>query len=345
MNETLRPSTLGEILDRTVQIYRYNFWLFAGTAALPLVLAFVLAIPAVAIFAIPGITSSSPDPAAMIRGVAFTLAFVIFLPLYLAIYVFSIAGITQAAVSVHRGEKLTIRAALKSVRPRFWTFLWYLLLQGIMVALIPISIAVALIGPLIYLMSRPGGQLASNIALGFLVFLVGAAAIGVIVWLALSYSMGMAVCVVELKTAWQSLTRSWRLSQGTRGRIFVLYLLIVALSMVATMISYFLAAMVAVVASLAGHGSAVALVATIFAGIVYVVVSIGAQIAIVPVSWIALVLFYYDQRIRKEGYDIEWMMQAAGLTQPPSTAPPAGGTEAFGPVTPPDTVPPDTVKE
>ena len=26
-----------------------------------------------------------------------------------------------------------------------------------------------------------------------------------------------------------------------------------------------------------------------------------------------LTLFYYDQRVRMEGYDIEWMMQAAGM--------------------------------
>jgi hypothetical protein len=34
-----------------------------------------------------------------------------------------------------------------------------------------------------------------------------------------------------------------------------------------------------------------------------------------------LTLFYYDQRIRKEGFDIEWMMQAAGLAPAPSAAP------------------------
>jgi hypothetical protein len=33
-----------------------------------------------------------------------------------------------------------------------------------------------------------------------------------------------------------------------------------------------------------------------------------------------LTLFYYDQRIRKEGYDIEWMMEAAGLSWPPPWA-------------------------
>jgi hypothetical protein len=36
-----------------------------------------------------------------------------------------------------------------------------------------------------------------------------------------------------------------------------------------------------------------------------------------PIWATGITLFYYDQRVRKEGYDIEWMMQAAGLTPPP----------------------------
>jgi len=39
-----------------------------------------------------------------------------------------------------------------------------------------------------------------------------------------------------------------------------------------------------------------------------------------PIYATGLTLFYYDQRIRKEGFDIEWMMQAAGLTQPATVA-------------------------
>ena len=35
---------------------------------------------------------------------------------------------------------------------------------------------------------------------------------------------------------------------------------------------------------------------------------------LVPVFSIALVIFYYDQRVRKEGFDILWMMQQAGLS-------------------------------
>jgi len=40
-----------------------------------------------------------------------------------------------------------------------------------------------------------------------------------------------------------------------------------------------------------------------------------------PIWAAGITLFYYDQRVRKEGYDIEWMMQAAGLTA--TSAPPA----------------------
>jgi hypothetical protein len=35
-----------------------------------------------------------------------------------------------------------------------------------------------------------------------------------------------------------------------------------------------------------------------------------------PIYSTGLTLFYYDQRVRKEGYDIEMMMQAAGLALP-----------------------------
>ena len=40
------------------------------------------------------------------------------------------------------------------------------------------------------------------------------------------------------------------------------------------------------------------------------------SVLIGPLYPIAITLFYYDQRIRKEGYDIEHMMDAAGLNAP-----------------------------
>jgi len=55
-------------------------------------------------------------------------------------------------------------------------------------------------------------------------------------------------------------------------------------------------------------------------GVIMVFVYYGATFAVQaltkPVYAIALLLFYYDQRIRLEGFDIEWMMQQAGMVVP-----------------------------
>ncbi len=338
MMETLRPSTLGEILDRTAQLYRRNFWLFAGTAAMPLVLAFLLAIPALGIFAIPEIAGSGGGTVTLIRVAAFTIGVLIILPVYVALYVFAIAGNTQAAVNAHAQEKLTIRATLKQVRPRFLTYLWYLIVQAVMAALVPAILAGVVIGPLIYLITRNGAGIAARVGLGFVIFIAGVAAIGAIIWLLLSYSIGLAVCIVEKKTAWESLTRSMQLSKGTRGRIFVLFLLVMVLSIAISSISYIFALLAGAVAGLVGKGSAAAIAAAIVGGVLYAVVSIGGQIVLQPVSWIALVLFYYDQRIRKEGFDIEWMMERAGMTGAQSAAALGAGGAISAHGAPADTV-------
>ena len=44
---------------------------------------------------------------------------------------------------------------------------------------------------------------------------------------------------------------------------------------------------------------------------------------------LALTFLYYDQRIRKEGFDIEWLMQSAGMTE--ATSAPATAVESAAP--------------
>ena len=41
-----------------------------------------------------------------------------------------------------------------------------------------------------------------------------------------------------------------------------------------------------------------------------------------PIYATGFTLFYYDQRVRKEGYDIERMMHAAGMTEPAARSSP-----------------------
>jgi hypothetical protein len=351
MDIQLRPSNLGEILDRTAQFYRRNFWLYVGTATLPLLFMFALAIPAGLIFVIPGMATNG----AWVNFPTWIIAVLILIvmPIYLAVYVYSYAAITQATVSVHQGEKPTIRATLKSVQPRFWTYYWYMILQGIMAALLPMAAATALIAPLIFLMVHSADDVASRVALGFLMFLIVVVAVGVMFWLTFSYMLGMAACVVEKKTAWQSLVRSWKLSRGARDRIFVTYLLVFALAFAISMALAIPALILVALLPSTGSGAPFSSPAFVVAEIVRVFANFATQVLLAPVFMIAAVLFYYDQRIRKEGYDIEWMMQRAGLAQPQTQSAPAeisglaqplspgspgNAAEAFGPATPPDSV-------
>jgi hypothetical protein len=53
-----------------------------------------------------------------------------------------------------------------------------------------------------------------------------------------------------------------------------------------------------------------------------------------PLCPIAITLFYYDQRIQQEGFDIEWMMNAAGMNElvpDAAQALPAGTAPATAP--------------
>ena len=338
MNENPRPSTLGEILDRTAQVYRRNFLLFAGVAALPIGTMMAIGVLGGGFALAVGAAARGMAWPQIFAGGALALMLLVALPVYLVAYVYSTAGLTQAAASTYRGEKTTIGATLRSVTPRFWRYLGFLLLQALLVVLIPGAIAGVLIGIPIYLASSGGVGLAGGVAVGVAMVLVIPAVVIAVVWLLLSYGMGMAVCVVEQKTALESLNRAMKLSRGTRGRIFVMFLLVLALTMVVAMIADIPVLIVAGLGAAAAKGTHGAASAVIVAEMVNVVVNFSLQTLLAPVTWIALLLFYFDQRIRTEGYDIEWMMEQAGLTHVAQQAPTGEPTMISGTVLPADSV-------
>jgi hypothetical protein len=340
MNESLRPSSLGEILDRIAQLYRSNFLLFAGVAAVPTgVLIAVFAI-AGAMLAIVGVSARGAMSPALLTGALVVVIVLVGLPVGLAATVFSHAGLTRTAVCAHMGERLTIRAAFKSVRPRFWRYLGLMMLQGLFAVGIPTAAAGVLIAALGFLASLAGSGSAGSIFAGFLVFCVFTVAAVAVIMLALACSMAMAVCVVEDKPAWESLNRALKLSKGTRGRIFLMFLLVWALSFVLSMMAYIPTLIIATAVTAIGHGAEYATLTLIVAEILNFLINFAIQTLITPVYTTGLVLFYYDQRIRKEGFDIEWMMTQAGLTgEKTSTGPEQAGILAEG------LAGPDTVKE
>jgi uncharacterized membrane protein len=143
------------------------------------------------------------------------------------------------------------------------------------------------------------------------------------VLMALRYSVAVPACVVEDLKARKALRRSIDLSKGSRGRIFLLGLLIFVLQMGLVL----LAQVFFIVVAVKSHG-----VMPVWVRVLQQIVGFFTNSFIGPMYAIGLALFYYDLRIRKEGFDIEWMMQAAGLTVPQPVAELPAAAELTPPV-------------
>jgi hypothetical protein len=318
MNETLRPMTLGDILDRTTQLYRRNFWTFAGVSAVPMGAMIGLFVVLGGLFTVFTVVRYSPNN--LLAGVLAIVLVVVMLPLLLTVSVFSQGSLTYTAARVHLGEKPKIKEALKSVWPRFGRYLWLLILQALFVGVLPCLISGGFYALVLFGVTKvfPFND-PDPVAIFLLIAL--SIVIGVVIVLQLlTYAISFAVCVVEEKPAWPSLRRAAKLSKGTRGRIFLMFLLVMFLAGAVQMAVYIPVVIVMLVVVAVSHGGPAAIATVIVAEILNVLVNFTLQTLMMPVYSIALVLFYYDQRVRMEGFDIEWMMQQAGLQPPPPSS-------------------------
>lgn len=325
MNEPLRPSSLGEILDRTAQLYRSRFLVFLGISVLPTGVVLALACVAGLVAAWWGTSGahSVSKEAGYILVALFALGVALLaLPILLAVTALAAAAMSHAVSRVYLGGTTTIRDAYKIAWRIGWRSIGLYLLQAIFVAILPTTAWIVLLlifGAIAALAQKAGmGNLADGAFVGLLAFLALVAVAGYGIWMLLRMSLAFPACVVEQKKAWSAVKRSFALSQGTKGRIFLLFLLVAALgSLLSTAVTIPLTILLFMIPGMSSpqHAQAagVAMLLILYAA------AFAVQSLVKPVYGIALVLFYYDQRIRLEGYDIEWMMQQAGLAPPPGT--------------------------
>jgi hypothetical protein len=306
MESNLRPLSLGEILDRTAQLYRTNFLLFAGIFAVYAGVVAVLNLLQI------GLTSwLGPHPAAGVRILSGIAAIIE------ALLIFLFAGAAMAAINravawVHLGEPATIRGAYQSILPHLGRYLWLMFLVAFyiwapfLVVCVIAGVGIALVPGI-----ASGGPISTNPQAGLIVLLIGIASLLILlwvvyaIWMALRYSLAVLACVVENLKARKAIRRSVELSKGARGRIFMLWLLVFIIEIILIVISQFFIYVLAFLHN--GHLGPVAQA-------ISQVIGFFTNSFLGPIYATGLTLFYYDQRVRKEGYDIEWMMQAAGLT-------------------------------
>jgi len=137
---------------------------------------------------------------------------------------------------------------------------------------------------------------------------------GIYLWL--MWSLSIPATVLEGGGLGVSTTRSKYLTQGSRGRIFVICLLIFILVWIVSVIFQIplgIAFAVLIKKGNAAHAFPIIAMAS----------SLGTFVStslVGPLLTIALTLIYYDQRVRKEGFDLQLMMAALQPGSQPAAA-------------------------
>jgi hypothetical protein len=336
MAASSRPLTLGEILDRTVELYRRNFLLFAGISTLPAAVM-VLAVGGAAVLLSTQSASlkAGGNQGAILIGVIVVLGLLVGMPIMLAAFSLSLGASNYAVQAIHSGQKATIRSSYGYAFKHFWRHLGILLMQMLLAWVVPYMVftGILIVGSIVSaLLVKSGAGTAAQPLLVFLLILSIVVLLVVCLMVWVRFSLAFASTVTENKKVWPSMQRSNQLTKDSRWRIFVMFLMVFILSVsisAALMIPLFI--LIAVIFQKGLSSPSPPPMFFILTETANLSVSFLVRAFVTPIYSIALLLFYYDQRTRHEGYDIEQLMARAGWTEipppppPPSPLPPQPG--------------------
>ena len=122
--------------------------------------------------------------------------------------------------------------------------------------------------------------------------------------LALMWALTIPVAVLEDKGLRDSVSRSAELTKGHRGRVFVIYLLFLVL-LYAVYVAWEIPIFIAIGIVSRGHTVATT---PLWTQIAFPLGSFLSQCLAGPLMTIGLSLLYYDERVRKEAFDLQHMM-------------------------------------
>ncbi len=275
----LRPMSLGEVLDRTFNLYKNHFWLFTGITALPFLALLLInvGIAAVQTAKLAGAQAPKgvvlPSPSVIVGAVA---GFFLFMLLYLFLL-----GAAQAAtvfavsdLYLHRTPGLRDcykRVGLKALR--------------VIAILILVSIVVGV---------------------GFLLLIVP----GIILFC--RTALAVPVSMLEGSKAIRSIERSMELTKDYAFQVFVIFVMVWVVTSLVTAIFQFPLLFFVFNAARTHQQLSFGMLFLQHLG------SFVSQVLAAPIGTIAFSLMYYNLRVRKEAFDIQHLMASLGTNPAPS---------------------------
>lgn len=231
----------------------------------------IAAIPQLVILAIQTVVSGVQAAGIMTGGGAKSIAFLITgsllgLVAYFAATTASLSATVVAVSEVHLDQPITIAEAYRRIRDKFFRVL------GVFV----------------------GTMLGT--ALGFVLLIIPGIILG------LKWVLAIPVAVVEDASFSVATSRSSDLTQGSKGRIFSVLLVI-------SVLAYIVSIVLAIPIGIAAFSSARTGVIPFWVQGVNNAVTFVSNSLIGPLFTIAISVLYYDERVRKEGFDLQVLMR------------------------------------
>jgi hypothetical protein len=305
MTEVLRPMSTGQLLDHTFALYRKNFLLFVGIATVGPAASVIFQLFTMG--ANVGSPFSASSRMASSAAIArFGLGMVFGYIVLLAGMAISHAATVKAVAAVHLGRETSVVGAYQALRGRIlslfgtcglillWMVLWMMLaILVVIIAMVPLSIGLTLTRRA----AAPGP--AAVAAAGIIGIVTVVFVFAAFIAIYARYALAVQACVVEDLSPRASMRRSIQLSKGSRLRVVAIYLVFVLLSLI---LGGGLGALAGGIGSVI-HNSIAAAV------LIYLANFIGGSLT-GPLATIGLSLLYYDERVRKEAFDLQLMMSS-----------------------------------
>jgi hypothetical protein len=317
MDSTLRPMSTSQVLDRTFHLYRNHFLLFAGISTLP---------PAVLLLAQAGfvLLRSIPAPkldffpeATLVLGITAVVVG------YLAAFAFATGATVHAVSRVHLGQAATIHESYRVIRPLLWRIVR--IVVTVAVRFTGAFAAVVALGVIPVLMMTRFGLTDPDPIIGWAVGLLTLVTVIVcVIWVVrfyCSYQLAVPVCVLEKRGAVDCLKRSRFLSKGKGVQRI---LLVLFLSAILTYVLNLALSLPVIILMMTSGSASLAIPVAIWNYLSGFVAGVLAG----PIVTIALALLYYDERVRKEAFDLQLMMESMGQQQASQAA--AAAPTVFG---------------
>ena len=279
------PMTVGQILDRTFNLYKKNFVRFIAIVAVVYVpIALIMIVAMSAVVSSFGPFQVTPAKDGTIPNIEPEQVLQLVVPALIAIFLFLLAqvlcsaALTKSVSASYLGGEVTVGQAYKAVLPKL---LW-LVIAGILVFLAALG--------------------------GFLLCVVPCVIF--LLWFALTTQ----AIVVENLGPIAGMGRSKRLVSGNLGKVFGVGIVVWIINWIISLVFQQVGGLVAGVPE---PGDLVTPV------IITQLFSLAGQMLVMPISAGAMILLYYDLRIRKEGFDLYMLSQAFGREgTPPDGTPP-----------------------